>query len=120
MYKDFWIGNDFIHKLTYQENMVLRVEFETFNGKEAWMEYSTFRIESEKFKYNLIVEGAKGSVSDGLLYHNDSDFSTFDQKNDLSNSSWTCSQSFGNAGWWFNDCAESCLVNIKFFFNLII
>ena len=42
--------------------MILRIEFESLKGKSAWMEYSTFRIDSEKLKYNLIVEGAKGKM----------------------------------------------------------
>ncbi len=43
LYKEFWFGNDFIHKLTNKSAMVLRIELEDFDGFKAFAEYSTFK-----------------------------------------------------------------------------
>uniref|UniRef100_A0A1Y9H2C0 Fibrinogen C-terminal domain-containing protein n=1 Tax=Anopheles dirus TaxID=7168 RepID=A0A1Y9H2C0_9DIPT len=105
---EFWMGNDFIHKLSYDDNVELRIEMEDFEGNTAYAEYGTFRIESEKFNYNLMVSDYHGNASDSLAYHNDHDFSTYDRSNDKSGGSYPCALTFGS-GWWFNSCAESNL-----------
>uniref|UniRef100_A0A182PGU2 Fibrinogen C-terminal domain-containing protein n=1 Tax=Anopheles epiroticus TaxID=199890 RepID=A0A182PGU2_9DIPT len=105
---EFWMGNDFIHRLSYDDNVELRVELEDFDGNRAYAGYGTFRIESEKFNYNLMVADYHGNASDALAYHNDLDFSTYDRANDKSNGGFPCALTFGS-GWWFNSCAASNL-----------
>uniref|UniRef100_A0A182K673 Fibrinogen C-terminal domain-containing protein n=1 Tax=Anopheles christyi TaxID=43041 RepID=A0A182K673_9DIPT len=105
---EFWMGNDFIHRLSYDDNVELRVELEDFEGHRAYAGYGTFRIESEKFNYNLMVADFQGNASDALAYHNDHDFSTYDRANDKSNGGFPCALTFGS-GWWFNSCAASNL-----------
>ncbi|XP_053691325.1 angiopoietin-2-like [Sabethes cyaneus] len=106
--KEFWFGNNFIHMLTYDDNVELRIELEDFDENYAYAEYKTFRIDSEKFNYNLMISDFHGNASNAMAYHNDQDFSTFDRANDKSNGSFSCAFSFGS-GWWFNNCAESNL-----------
>uniref|UniRef100_A0A1S4GCF9 Fibrinogen C-terminal domain-containing protein n=2 Tax=Anopheles gambiae TaxID=7165 RepID=A0A1S4GCF9_ANOGA len=105
---EFWLGNDFIHRLSYDDNVELRIELEDFEGQRAYAGYGTFRMESEKFNYNLMVADYHGNASDALAYHNDHDFSTYDRANDKSNGGFPCALTFGS-GWWFNSCAESNL-----------
>uniref|UniRef100_A0A182JMY0 Fibrinogen C-terminal domain-containing protein n=1 Tax=Anopheles atroparvus TaxID=41427 RepID=A0A182JMY0_ANOAO len=104
---EFWFGNDFIHRLSYDDNVELRIELEDFDGNSAYAQYGTFRMESEKFNYNLMVSDYRGNASDALSYHNDHDFSTYDRSNDKSET-YPCALTFGS-GWWFNSCAESNL-----------
>ncbi|XP_055543901.1 angiopoietin-2-like [Wyeomyia smithii] len=106
--KEFWFGNNFIHMLTYDDNVELRIELEDFDENNAYAEYKTFRIDTEKFNYNLMISDFHGNASNAMAYHNDQDFSTFDRDNDKSNGSFACALSFGS-GWWFNNCAESNL-----------
>lgn len=90
-----------IYRLTYDQNMVLRIQLEDFSDNHVWVEYGIFRVESEKLKYNLLVDEYRGSIADSFLYHNDMEFSTYDQNHDKSNSTYSCAVSMG-AGWWFN------------------
>ena len=43
--KEFWLGNDRIHELTKAGDMKLRVELEAHDGRTAWAEYDTFRLD---------------------------------------------------------------------------
>lgn len=101
--KEFWYGNDFIHRLTYDDNVELRIVLEDWDGTNVWAQYDIFRIESEKYNYNLMISGYRGAVTDSMLYHNNQDFSTYDRINGNSKSIGyiPCSISFGS-GWWFN------------------
>ncbi|XP_035897719.1 angiopoietin-2-like isoform X1 [Anopheles stephensi] len=105
---EFWMGNDFIHRLSYDDNVELRIELEDFEGNKSYAAYGTFRMESEKFNYNLMVSDYHGNASDALAYHNDHDFSTYDRSNDKSSGDYPCALTFGS-GWWFNRCAASNL-----------
>ncbi|CRK95275.1 CLUMA_CG008643, isoform A, partial [Clunio marinus] len=109
--RDFWFGNEFIHKLTCDQHMVLRIVLEDFKDNHVWVEYGNFRVESETHKYALSVDEYRGSIADSFLYHNNQPFSTFDRNNDVSNLTVPCAQSMGS-GWWFKSCAESNLNGI--------
>lgn len=98
---DFWSGNDFIHKLTHENNVTLRIELESFEGLTSWAEYRTFVVESEENKYKLIIGNYSGNASDSFSSHNNSLFSTYDEDNDDAPECCPCSVSYGG-GWWFN------------------
>ncbi|XP_065092001.1 angiopoietin-2-like [Ochlerotatus camptorhynchus] len=110
---EFWFGNNFIHMLTYDDNVELRIELFDFEGNFAFAEYKTFRIDTEKFNFNLMISDYQGNASDAMGYHNDQDFSTYDQSSDKSNGSFSCALTYGS-GWWFNSCAESNLNGIYY------
>lgn len=42
---EFWFGNDFIHRLTYEATVTLRIELEDFENNFAFAEYSHFRLD---------------------------------------------------------------------------
>ena len=43
LYGEFWFGNDYIHQMTNQAPVVLRIELVDFDNVTAIAEYSTFR-----------------------------------------------------------------------------
>lgn len=96
---EFWLGNDFIHKLTSDDKMELRIIMENQNGKEDWLEYKLFTVKSEEYNYKMIIAGPTGSIPDSFLYHNGQLFSTFDRRNDNSQD-LSCASSIGY-GWWY-------------------
>ncbi|XP_067012693.2 uncharacterized protein [Anabrus simplex] len=111
--KEFWFGNDFIHRLTTQKDMILRIELESFDGKMAWAEYSNFRVASGDNLYRLTVGGYSGNASDSFSAHNGVYFSTVDRNNDDAPSCCPCAQSYGG-GWWFYSCFEANLNGVFF------
>ena len=52
---EFWLGLDRIHRLTLDNNSMLRVDMEDFEGGSAYAEYSLFGVRSEHDKYQLIL-----------------------------------------------------------------
>ena len=68
VYGEFWLGLDKIHRLTSDNNSMLRVDLEDFKGNTTYAEYNIFGVMSEKDKYRLILgfysgnTGERGSV----------------------------------------------------------
>jgi len=106
--REFWYGNEFIHRLTNSSNMTLRVELEAHDGRTAWAEYSTFRVDGEDDLYRIWVGGYSGNASDSLSAHSGYKFSTVDNNNDLAPKCCPCAPAYGG-GWWFYSCFESNL-----------
>lgn len=105
---EFWYGNDFIHKLTYDDDMELRIRLDAWDGRHIELEYDIIRVDSEENHYNLFVSGFRGHDKklDALQYHHNQDFSTFDRQNDKSGINddercCSCAKSYAG-GWWFN------------------
>lgn len=105
---EFWYGNDFIHLLTYEDDMELKIVLENWVGQRLEFNYDIFRVDAEMYKYNLNVGGFRGGNKslDAMAYHNRQDFSTFDQQNDrtgIDGNRECCSCAISYAsGWWFN------------------
>ncbi|KAG5673929.1 hypothetical protein PVAND_003930 [Polypedilum vanderplanki] len=112
LFKDFWFGNDFIHNFTSEYNMTLRIVLEDFQDNHVWIEYGSFKIDSEENKYKLHIADYRGAVADSLISSNEHNFITFDANNSNSFSS-ACAASV-SSGWWWSmlngDCAE-CNLN---------
>ncbi|KAF6735591.1 Fibroleukin [Oryzias melastigma] len=104
---EFWLGNNMIHLLTRDRNMVLRVELEDFNGIREHAQYQYFRVASEKLLYKLMVGGYSGTAGDALRFsrmynHNNRAFTTPDKDNDRYPSG-NCG-AYYSSGWWFDAC----------------
>ena len=66
---EFWLGLDKIHRLTSDNNSMLRVDLEDFEGNTAYAEYNLFGVMSEKDKYKLILGSYSGrTVISSLLF----------------------------------------------------
>ena len=52
---EFWLGLERIHRLTSDNNSMLRVDMADFEGESTFAEYSSFGVRSEHDKYRLIL-----------------------------------------------------------------
>lgn len=110
--KEFWYGNEFIHQLVDRDDYELRIELTDFDDEHVWTEYSLFRLDSERYNYNLLIGGHSGTALDAMHYHNEMDFSTYDRRNDKSvDACCACATGYGS-GWWFDNCSEANLNGI--------
>lgn len=69
---EFWLGLDKIHRLTSDNNNVLRVDLEDFEGSHTYAEYKMFGVKSENDKYKLILGSYSGKLSFRLFYFSQS------------------------------------------------
>ncbi|XP_028391352.1 techylectin-5B-like [Dendronephthya gigantea] len=104
---EFWLGLDKIHRLHKSGQNVLRIDLMDFNGAEAYAKYGTFTVADESDKYRLNVGNYLGDAGDSLSNHNQMQFTTKDNDNDVW-SSGNCATSY-KSGWWFNSCHPSNL-----------
>uniref|UniRef100_A0A6P8HHX9 Angiopoietin-2-like n=1 Tax=Actinia tenebrosa TaxID=6105 RepID=A0A6P8HHX9_ACTTE len=110
---EFWLGNDYIHRLTEKTPSVLRVELEDWNRNKKYAKYGSFSVGDESDKYRLKVASYSGDAGDSLISHHNNLFSTKDRDNDKHQSK--CTTLFGGA-WWYRACYDSNL-NGKYFGN---
>ncbi|KAK6627417.1 hypothetical protein RUM44_009894 [Polyplax serrata] len=105
--KEFWLGNENIYMLTNNEDYVLRIELEDFEGNKRYAQYSHFKIYSEAEYYKLEIDGYEGNAGDSLndpwYGSNNSPFSTYNRDNDRS--SLNCA-SMLKGGWWWKSCGR--------------
>lgn len=108
---EHWLGLKYINQLTNNCNSTLQIELEDFEEDRKHAEYSSFSINS--YRYRLSVDGYSSTAGDGLgdsIYyryrHNGMRFSTKDR--DYDNYYRSCAQIY-NSGWWFNSCMASNL-----------
>lgn len=102
--KEFWLGLDKLHELTYVSLQELWIQMEDAENNKIWAKYDEFAISNEDQNYTLIVLGNYSSpndAGDSLWFHEGSQFSTHDTHNDWHK--YTCAQKYSGA-WWFNDC----------------
>ncbi|XP_041469250.1 ficolin-2-like [Lytechinus variegatus] len=101
---EFWLGNDIIHRITYQATYRLRIEMVDLQGNHWKAKYDNFRVGSESELYRLgALTFWEGSAGDALSYHVNSAFYTYDR--DTGNN---CAMMY-KGGWWYNDCHHANL-----------
>jgi hypothetical protein len=111
---EFWLGNDYIHRLTARTASTLRVDLEDWNRNKKYSKYGSFSVADESDKYRLKVVSYSGTAGDSLTLHNKLAYSTKDRDNDVS-SSRDCAEEYTGA-WWYGNCYTSSL-NGKYFGN---
>ncbi|XP_076334639.1 techylectin-5B-like [Tachypleus tridentatus] len=104
--QEFWLGNDIIFSLTNQDNMVLRVDLEDFEGSRRYAEHDEFLVRSEIELYKMSYKTYKGDAGNSLAHHNHMMFSTKDKDNDKYSGS--CAHNH-KGGWWYHNCHNSNL-----------
>lgn len=109
---EFWLGNNMIHLLTRERDMVLRVELEDFDGVMEYAEYEQFKVASERMRFRLTVDGYSGTAGDALRFsktydHNNRAFTTSDRDHDRYPSG-NCG-AYYSSGWWFDACMAANL-----------
>ncbi|XP_072192377.1 fibrinogen alpha chain [Excalfactoria chinensis] len=117
---ELWLGNENIHLLT-QNDTLLRVELEDWDGNAAYAEYIV-QIGTEAEGYALAVSSYEGTAGDALVAgwleegseytsHAQMQFSTFDRDQDRWEES--CAEVYGG-GWWYNSCQAANLNGIYY------
>ncbi|XP_015226361.1 PREDICTED: fibrinogen alpha chain-like [Cyprinodon variegatus] len=107
---EFWLGNQNLHLLTKQQETMMKVELEDWEGGVATAEY-TVRVGAEEDGFPLQVSGYTGDAGDALGPHNGMKFSTLDRDND----GWgeSCAEAYGG-GWWYNSCQTANLNGVYY------
>uniref|UniRef100_A0A8C6UHQ1 Microfibril associated protein 4 n=1 Tax=Neogobius melanostomus TaxID=47308 RepID=A0A8C6UHQ1_9GOBI len=99
---EYWLGLEFIHKITAKRAQELLVEMEDFEGNKASARYSSFSVGGECDGYKLTVSGfTDRGAGDSLTHHSGMKFSTFDKDQD--GSPLNCAQVY-YGGWWYSNC----------------
>ncbi|XP_041348011.1 fibrinogen-like protein 1 [Gigantopelta aegis] len=111
MHGEFWLGNDNLHYLTQQGDVMLRIELQDWDEMTFTATYDHFDVGSEEEKYKLKVSGYHGNAGDSLTSHWENHdgmaFSTKDSDND-GRFYDSCAHHYHGA-WWFNSCFDSHL-----------
>ena len=98
---EFWYGLKNIHHLTTRDHVELRIDMvrETDGGTFS-STYQTFRVAGGADKYRLTI--GEGTGHDVMPYHNDQQFSTYDNDNDKLGGI-NCGY-HDQGGWWYKSC----------------
>ncbi|XP_052093894.1 ficolin-2-like [Mytilus californianus] len=103
---DFWLGNEYLSKLTQQGYYKLWIDMWDFSYNRRYAIYNTFVVKNEQSGYKLEVAKYTGNAGDSLSKHNGNKFSTWDRDNDTY--SKNCAELF-KGGWWYTNCHRSNL-----------
>ena len=79
---EFWLGLEFIHRLTNESDSELRVDLEDWDEATAYAKYSSFQVRDSSTSYTLEVSGYMGNAGNSLAAHSGRLFSTYDRDND--------------------------------------
>ena len=63
---EFWLGNDYLHRLTASANMVFRIDVEDYEGDRRFAEYTTFAVADETVDYRVTIDGYRGTAGNAL------------------------------------------------------
>ncbi|XP_030840826.1 ficolin-2-like [Strongylocentrotus purpuratus] len=102
---EFWLGNDIIHRITYQGDYTLRIYMVDLNGQSLTALYNNFRVanESEGYRLKYLTYNATSSnAGDAMIFHNGHQFTTLDRDRD-GNADENCAILY-KGGWWYNAC----------------
>ena len=99
-----------LSKLTSEGIWTLRVFYETWAEEKYNGFFHIFKV-GQAPRYELKIGGYDDFSTmppDILLQHNGQGFSTLDLDQDGDNNDTrSCSEEYGNGGWWFNSCYRS-------------
>ena len=103
---EYWLGLNYIHRLTTSAGQILRVDLEDFQNNTGFAQYTTFTVANAADKYRLLVGGYSGTVRDSMAYSSGQQFSTKDNDNDIV--SFNCAIRY-KGPWWHRFCAQANL-----------
>ncbi|XP_029962466.1 angiopoietin-2a isoform X2 [Salarias fasciatus] len=104
---EFWLGNEFVSRLTRQKSYNLRIQLGDWEGNTGFSLYDQFSVDSEAQNYKIHLKGYSGTAGKiSSIGQPGSDFSTKDADNDKC--VCKCSQ-LTTGGWWFDACGPSNL-----------
>ncbi|XP_051273063.1 angiopoietin-2a [Dicentrarchus labrax] len=104
---EYWLGNEFVSRLTIQQSYKLRIQLSDWEGNSGFSQYDQFSLDSEAQNYRIHLKGFSGTAGKiSSIGQPGSDFSTKDADNDKC--VCKCSQ-LTTGGWWFDACGPSNL-----------
>ncbi|XP_068423953.1 angiopoietin-2a [Clinocottus analis] len=104
---EFWLGNEFVSRLTVQQSYKLRIHLSDWEGNSGFSQYDQVSLEGEAQNYRIHLKGFSGTAGKiSSIGQPGSDFSTKDADNDKC--VCKCSQ-LTTGGWWFDACGPSNL-----------
>lgn len=104
---EYWLGLDNMFLLSNQDHYELRVDIWDYDDNKVYALYKNFKLDGERDKYKLNIQGFEGSARDSLINHNRMKFSTIDNDND-NYPGYHCAKEW-QCGWWFNGCFTGLL-----------
>ena len=102
----YWLGNSYVHALTFKRKYVLRFEFPGYFDEQKQMlflEYENFQVLSATTGYMVKIGKHRGNMMDVFPNSNNSAFSTWDRDNDQVRYA-TCAWINKGAWWYAKDC----------------
>ncbi|XP_017268213.1 angiopoietin-2a [Kryptolebias marmoratus] len=109
---EFWLGNEFVSRLTNQKTYKLRIQLSDWEGNSAFSQYDQFSLDNEAQNYRIHLKGYSGTAGKiSSIGQPGSGFSTKDADNDKC--VCKCSQ-LTTGGWWFDACGPSNLNGIYY------
>ena len=64
---EFWLGNDNLHRLTANSDLMLRVDLVDYDGVRKYAEYTTFSVADADDNYRLTIDGYNGITGDSMV-----------------------------------------------------
>ena len=114
---EFWYGLRPLHCLTNQGQWEMRIDFTT-NRTEIHLSYSSFRVRSASYNYELSIYGYRGNASSDPFNTSSlhgMPFTTKDRDNDKWSDNCAVRHAGSDAGgWWYNICSH---ININHQYN---
>ncbi|XP_038069362.1 ficolin-2-like isoform X2 [Patiria miniata] len=104
---EFWLGNDNLHRLTAQDDYVLRVDLTDFEDDSKYAVYNSFGVADLSDSYRLSLGQYSGTAGDSLTRHSQKQFTTKDVDND-DFLTGNCALLYHGA-WWYERCHQSNL-----------
>ncbi|TNN56155.1 Angiopoietin-2 [Liparis tanakae] len=80
---EFWLGNEFVSRLTIKRSYQLRIQLSDWEGNSEFSQYDQFSLQGEAQNYRIHLKGFSGTAGKiSSIGQPGSDFSTKDADND--------------------------------------
>ena len=53
---EYWLGNEFVSKLTHQRSYVLRIQLSDWEGNSGYSQFEQFNLEGEAKNYRYVPD----------------------------------------------------------------
>ena len=80
---EYWLGLNYIHRITTSARQLLRVDLEDFDTNTAFAQYTIFTVDNAADKYRLLVSGYSGTAGDAMRYNSGLRFTTKDNNDNI-------------------------------------
>ena len=64
---EFWLGNDNLHRLTANSDLMLWVDLVDYDGVRKYAEYTTFSVADVNDNYRMTIYGYNGNAGDSMV-----------------------------------------------------